>query len=67
MVRCSKEALAALVATLMFALGWSGVAQAQAPVAADFQKVTIDDNTQTRWSSTWLLMGASSTSSATDA
>ena len=46
MSRCCKEALAAIVATLLVVLGWNGVAQAQAPVAGDFQKVTIDDNTQ---------------------
>ena len=31
---------------LFVVLGWSGVAQAQDPVAGDFQKVTLDENTQ---------------------
>ena len=34
MSRCSKEAIAAILATLLVVLGWSGVAQAQDPVAA---------------------------------
>ena len=29
-----------------WSLRWTGVARAQAPVASDFQKVTLDDNTQ---------------------
>jgi cytochrome c len=45
MSRC-KRALAAWAAALLVVLGWSGVARAQDPVAADFQKVTLDDNTQ---------------------
>src|SRR6187399_3176806 len=45
-MRRSKEALVTLVAALLFAFGIGGVAQAQDPVAADFQKVTLDENTQ---------------------
>src|SRR6201991_1496879 len=41
-----RHALAAVAATLLVVLGWSGAAHAQDPVAADFQKVTLDDNTQ---------------------
>src|SRR3954469_6224067 len=40
------HAWAAVAATLLVVLGWSGAAHAQNPVAADFQKVTLDDNTQ---------------------
>src|SRR3954449_2629019 len=40
-----RHALAAGAATLLVVLGWSGTAWAQDPVAADFQKVTLDDNT----------------------
>src|SRR4051794_33268214 len=36
----------ALVATMLSCLCWSASARAQAPVASDFQKVTLDDNTQ---------------------
>src|SRR6201991_4777934 len=39
------KTIAALIALLAF-LGWSTAAQAQAPAAGDFQKVTLDDNTQ---------------------
>ena len=46
MDRRSTEALTAIVAVLLLVLGWTGVARAQAPVASDFQKVTLDDNTQ---------------------
>src|SRR5436189_222322 len=41
-----RHALAAGAATLLVVLGWSGSARAQDPVAADFQKVVLDDNTQ---------------------
>src|SRR6195952_761038 len=41
-----KVALAAFSAVLLASLAWSGAARAQAPVASDFQKVTLDDNTQ---------------------
>src|SRR3954465_3606126 len=41
-----KQALAVGAATLLVVLGWSGSARAQYPVAADFQKVVLDDNTQ---------------------
>src|SRR3954453_22244705 len=37
---------AALVAAILACLAWTGVARAQAPAASDFQKVTLDDNTQ---------------------
>ena len=37
---------AALAAAILACLIWTGVAGAQAPTAADFQKVTLDDNTQ---------------------
>src|SRR3954468_17828172 len=40
-----RHALAAGAAALLVVLGWSGTARAQDPVAADFQKVTLDDNT----------------------
>ena len=46
MSRRSTDALAIALATLLLVVAWTGVAQAQAPVAADFQKVTLDDNTQ---------------------
>src|SRR3954451_3547479 len=39
--------LAALTAAILACLIWTGVAGAQAPTAAAFQKVTLDDNTQT--------------------
>ncbi|MDA0173823.1 ThuA domain-containing protein [Solirubrobacter taibaiensis] len=45
MGRCLRAALATM-ATLLAVLGWNGSAFAQDPVAADFQKVTLDDNTQ---------------------
>src|SRR4051794_41794595 len=41
-----RHALAAGAAALLVVLGWSGSARAQDPVAADFQKVVLDDNTQ---------------------
>src|SRR4051795_4332714 len=41
-----RHALAAGAVALLVVLGWSGSARAQTPVAADFQKVTLDDNTQ---------------------
>src|SRR4051812_50213787 len=41
-----RQALAVGAATLLVVLGWSGSARAQDPVAADFQKVVLDDNTQ---------------------
>src|ERR1044072_3870905 len=37
---------AVLAAALLACLIWTGAAGAQAPTAADFQKVTLDDNTQ---------------------
>src|ERR1044072_2211455 len=37
---------AVLAAALLACLIWTGAASAQAPVASDFQKVTLDDNTQ---------------------
>ncbi len=40
------RSLAALTAAILACLVWTGVAGAQAPTAADFQKVTLDDNTQ---------------------
>ena len=46
MGRRSTDALAIALATLLLVVAWTGVARAQAPVAADFQKVTLDDNTQ---------------------
>src|SRR3954451_12694011 len=41
-----RHAFAAGAATLLVVLGWSGTARAQDPVASDFQKVTLDDDTQ---------------------
>src|SRR4051812_38843831 len=41
-----RQALAVGAATLLVVLGWSCSARAQDPVAADFQKVVLDDNTQ---------------------
>src|ERR1700755_1030463 len=38
--------MAALGAASFACLFWPGAARAQAPVASDFQKVTLDDNTQ---------------------
>src|SRR5688500_18393075 len=46
MGRRSTDALAIALATLLLVVAWTGVARAQAPVASDFQKVTLDDNTQ---------------------
>ncbi|WP_053226959.1 ThuA domain-containing protein [Solirubrobacter soli] len=37
---------AALAAAILACLIWTGAAGAQAPTASDFQKVTLDDNTQ---------------------
>ncbi|HWK27595.1 MAG TPA: hypothetical protein VNS09_13590 [Solirubrobacter sp.] len=34
------------VAVVLACLLWTSAARAQAPVAGDFQKVTLDDNTQ---------------------
>ena len=45
MSRC-RNALAAWMAALLMVLAWTAWRQAQDPVAADFQKVTLDDNTQ---------------------
>ena len=42
----TKLALAAAAAALVVCLMWVGAATAQTPTAADFQKVTLDDNTQ---------------------
>src|SRR3954451_5496105 len=41
-----RHAFAAGAATVFVVLGWTTVARAQDPVASDFQKVTLDDNTQ---------------------
>src|SRR3954462_13826547 len=41
-----RPALATGVAAPLGVLGWSVTARAQAPVASDFQKVVLDDNTQ---------------------
>ena len=38
--------IAAVVAALFACLVWTSAARAQTPVAGDFQKVTLDDNTQ---------------------
>src|SRR3954465_13240330 len=38
--------IAAVVAALFACLLWARAARAQTPVAGDFQKVTLDDNTQ---------------------
>jgi cytochrome c len=38
--------IAAVTAALLACLFWAGVARAQTPAASDFQKVTLDDNTQ---------------------
>ena len=46
MGRRSTDALAIALATLLLVVAWTGVARAQAPVASDFQKVTLDENTQ---------------------
>src|SRR3954470_8396660 len=40
------RSFAALMAAILACLIWTGAASAQAPVASDFQKVTLDDNTQ---------------------
>src|SRR6218665_3690384 len=45
MGRCLRAAVATMAA-LLAVLGWSGISYAQDPVAGDFQKVTLDDNTQ---------------------
>src|SRR3954468_1187111 len=41
-----RRAVLAVFAALLACLIWSGAARAQTPVAGDFQKVTLDDNTQ---------------------
>jgi cytochrome c len=41
-----RRAVLAAFAALLACLIWSGSARAQDPVAGDFQKVTLDDNTQ---------------------
>src|ERR1051325_2035918 len=41
----ARKMIAALAAVLA-SLCWTSVARAQDPVAGDFQKVTLDDNTQ---------------------
>ena len=41
-----RRAVFAVFAAMLACLIWSGAARAQAPVAGDFQKVTLDDNTQ---------------------
>ena len=46
MGRRSTDALAIALATLLLVVAWTGVARAQTPVASDFQKVTLDENTQ---------------------
>ena len=42
----SHKAWASIALAILGCLFWSGAARAQAPTAADFQKVTLDDNTQ---------------------
>src|SRR5215210_7187505 len=42
----SYRAWAGFALAVLACLFWSGAARAQTPVAADFQKVTLDDNTQ---------------------
>ncbi len=41
-----KRPAIAVVTAILACLCWSASARAQAPVASDFQKVTLDDNTQ---------------------
>src|ERR1700712_667307 len=41
-----RRAVFAVFAAMLACLIWSGAARAQTPVAGDFQKVTLDDNTQ---------------------
>src|SRR4051794_20109545 len=45
-MRRTRSAFAACVAVLFGMLLWGAPARAQAPSASDFQKVTLDDNTQ---------------------
>src|ERR1044072_3000056 len=42
----SHRAWASFALAILACLFWSGPARAQTPTAADFQKVTLDDNTQ---------------------
>jgi cytochrome c len=42
----SYRAWASFALAILACLYWSGAARAQTPTAADFQKVTLDDNTQ---------------------
>src|SRR3954452_940511 len=42
----SYRAWASFALAILACLYWTGAARAQAPTAADFQKVTLDDNTQ---------------------
>src|SRR6188768_626268 len=42
----SRWVLAHVALAILACLYWSGEARAQTPTAADFQKVTLDDNTQ---------------------
>ena len=41
-----RRAVFAVFTAMLVCLIWSGAARAQTPVAGDFQKVTLDDNTQ---------------------
>jgi cytochrome c len=45
-MRRSSRAWASFALAILACLYWSGAARAQTPTAADFQKVTLDDNTQ---------------------
>jgi cytochrome c len=42
----TQKWIAAVAAAVVACLSWTGAAAAQAPAAGDFQKVTLDDNTQ---------------------
>src|ERR1051326_1016269 len=41
-----RTAVAAIAMALFACLSWTAAARAQTPTASDFQKVTLDDNTQ---------------------
>src|SRR3982750_2638631 len=42
----SRSAAALFAAVFLVCLSWTSAAKAQTPTASDFQKVTLDDNTQ---------------------
>ncbi len=62
-----RRSVLAVFTAMLACLIWSGTARAQDPVAGDFQKVTLDDNTQNPMELDIARTGVTSTSSATGA